>query len=77
MLYLCIIRNEVITIKTYKIWKQQNLVVVTTKNGKVEGTISGVDMNVCTFEVEYSVDYLKEGKTWTMICVPARAIELA
>lgn len=34
-------------------------------------------MNVCTFEADYSVDYLKEGKTWTMIGVPARAIELA
>lgn len=42
-------------------FKKGQSVVVTTKNGKVEGTI----------------DYLKEGKTWTMICVPARAIELA
>lgn len=62
--------------KTIEFKKDQS-VVVTTKKGKVEGTISCVDMNVCTFEVEYSVDYLKEGKTWTMICVPARAIELA
>ena len=38
-------------------FKKGHSVVVTTKNGKVEGTISGVDMNVCTFEVEYSVDY--------------------
>ena len=58
-------------------FKKGQSVAVTTKKGKVEGTISCVDMNVCTFEVEYSVDYLKEGKTWTMICVPARAIELA
>lgn len=58
-------------------FKKGQSVVVTTKNGKVEGTISGVDMNVCIFEADYSVDYLKEGKTWTMICVPARAIELA
>ena len=58
-------------------FKKGQSVVVTTKKGKVEGTISCDDMNVCTFEVEYSVDYLKEGKTWTMICVPARAIELA
>mgnify|MGYP007098413554 FL=1 len=58
-------------------FKKGHSVVVTTKNGKGEGNISGVDMIVCTFEVEYSVDYLKEGKTWTMICVPARAIELA
>ena len=45
-------------------FKKGQSVVVTTKNG-------------CTFEADYSVDYLKEGKTWTMICVPARAIELA
>lgn len=58
-------------------FKKGQSVVVTTKNGKVKGIISSVDMNVCTFETDYSVDYLKEGKTWTMICVPARAIELA
>lgn len=44
--------------KTAEFNKGQS-VVVTTKNGKVEGTISSVDMNVCTFETEYSVDYLK------------------
>lgn len=58
-------------------FKKGQSVVVTTKKGKIEGVISGTDMNVCTFETDYSVDYLKEGKTWTMICVPARAIELA
>lgn len=61
--------------KTAKFNKGQS-VVVTTKSGKVKGTISSVDMNVCTFETEYLVDYLKEGKIWTMIGVPARAIEL-
>lgn len=50
---------------------------VITKNGKIEGKISSVDINICTWETEYSVDYLKDGKIWTMICVPARAIELA
>lgn len=58
-------------------FKKGQSVVVTTKKGKVEGTIPCVDMNVCTFEVEYPVDYLKEGKAWTMIRVPARAIGLA
>lgn len=47
--------------KTAKFNKGQS-VVVTTKSGKVKGTISSVDMNVCTFETEYLVDYLKEGK---------------
>ncbi|RHJ76893.1 hypothetical protein [Parabacteroides sp. AM08-6] len=57
-------------------FKKGQSVVVTTKSGKVEGVISSVDTNVCTFDIEYSVDYLKDGKTWTMIGVPARAIEL-
>lgn len=57
-------------------FKKGQSVVVTTKKGKIEGTISSIDMNVCTFEMDYSVDYLKEGKMWTMIGVPARAIEL-
>lgn len=51
-------------------------VIVTTKKGKIEGTISSVNMNYCTMEVEYSVDYLKNGETWTMICIPLSAIEL-
>ena len=57
-------------------FKKGQSVIVTTKKGKIQGTISSVDTNVCNFENEYSVDYLKEGKTWTMICIPARAIEL-
>lgn len=62
--------------KTAEFNKGQS-VVVTTKNGKVEGVITSVDTNVCTFDIEYSIDYLKDGKLWTMIGVPARAIELA
>lgn len=51
------------------------LVRVTQKNGKtVEGTIRDWDYNVCTFEKEYSIDYLKDGKTWTMICIPEDCI---
>lgn len=52
-------------------------VTVTRRNGaKVIGIISGWDYNVCTFEVEYDVDYLKDGKNFTMICVPQTAITL-
>jgi len=51
-------------------------VVVVTRNGNIEGVISGVDVNVCTFETDYSVDYLKDGKTWTIIGVPEKAIEI-
>lgn len=46
-------------------------------NGNVKGVISSVDTNICTWETEYSVYYPKNGKTWTMIGVPARAIDLA
>lgn len=57
-------------------FKKGQSVVVTTKKGMIEGKISDIDMNLCTYETEYSVDYLKDGKIWTMIGVPARAIEL-
>lgn len=47
------------------------LVRVTEKNGKiVEGTIIDWDYNTCTFMREYSIDYFKDGKAWTMICIP-------
>jgi hypothetical protein len=58
-------------------FKEGQSVIVTTKKGKIVGKISSIDTNICTWETEYSVDYLKDGKTWTMIGVPARAIELA
>lgn len=52
-------------------------VTVTHRNGEtLSGTIAGWDYNVCTFEVEYYVDYLKDGKIFTMICVPQTAITL-
>ena len=51
-------------------------VIVTTKKGKIEGTISDVNTNICTWETEYSVEYMKDGNMWTMIGIPAKAIEL-
>ena len=56
--------------------KKGQLVVVTTKKGQIEGVISSIDVNFCTFDIEYSVDYQKDGKTWTMICIPEKAIEV-
>lgn len=48
---------------------------VTKKNGKtVEGTITDWDYNVCTFEREYSIEYLKDGEAWRMICIPEDCI---
>ena len=42
----------------------------------ISGTISGIHTNFCTFEHEYDVDYEKEGRIWTMICVPEKNIQL-
>lgn len=56
--------------------KKGQEVTVTTKRGVIDGVISGIDTNVCTFDIEYSVDYMKDGEVWTMICVPASAIKL-
>ena len=53
-------------------------VVVTLRGGKeIRGTIVSVDTNLCTWEEEYSVDYVKEGKLRTIIGVPASNIRLA
>lgn len=57
-------------------FKKGQSVIVTTKNGKIEGTISDVNTNICTWEAEFSVEYMKDGNLWTMIGVPAKAIEL-
>ena len=57
-------------------FKKGQSVIVTSKNGKIEGKISSVDTNICTWETEYSVEYMKDGNLWTMIGIPAKAIEL-
>lgn len=54
-------------------------VIVTLRDGKeIRGKIVGVDINLRTQEEgEYSVDYVNEGKLWTIIGVPASNIRLA
>lgn len=53
-------------------------VIVTLRDGKeICGTIVSVDTNLCTWEGEYSVDYVKEGKLRTIMGVPASNIRLA
>lgn len=54
-------------------------VIVTLRDGKeIHGTIVSVDTNLCTWEEgEYCVDYVNEGKIWTIIGVPASNIRLA
>ena len=52
-------------------------VIVTLKNGKViRGTIASIDTNLCMWEEEYSVNYVKHNKIWTIIGVPASNIKL-
>lgn len=52
-------------------------VIVTMKNGtSIDGKIVDGDYNVCTFEKEYMIEYIKDGKTWTMLCVPESAITI-
>lgn len=53
-------------------------VIVTLKNGKeIHGTIATQNINICTWEEEYSVNYVKHNKIWTIIGVPASNIKLA
>lgn len=52
------------------------------KNNKTiidKGTITNVDINHCTFEMQYSVEYFNKEKNmqYTMICVPETNIEIA
>ena len=41
------------------------------------GIISDIDINDCTFEIQYSVEYLNQenGLQYTLICVPEKNIE--
>lgn len=51
-------------------------VMVTKRNGEVQnGVIRDADYNLCTYKPQYDVDYEKDGRVWTMICVPESAIE--
>lgn len=53
-------------------------VIVTLKNGEaIHGTIASLDTNWCTYEEEYSVDYVRYNEIWTIIGVPASNIKLA
>ena len=52
-------------------------VIVTLKDGKkVRGTIASLNTNLCTWEDEYSVNYVKRNEIWTIIGVPATNIKL-
>ena len=61
-----------------KEFKKGDKVYFKTRKGEIEGIISGVDTNFCTFKREYDIDYKIEGSSrdWTMLGVPAIAIRL-
>lgn len=42
---------------------------------EIHGTVASVDTNICTWEEEYSVIYVKNNKIWTIIGVPASNIK--
>lgn len=49
------------------------------KKGKIildNGIISNIDINNCTFEMQYSVEYFNKEKNmqYTMICVPEKNV---
>lgn len=61
-----------------KEFKKGDKVYMKTRKGEVEGIISRVDTNFCTWKREYDVDYKIEGSSreWTMIGVPAIALRI-
>lgn len=56
--------------------KGQKVKVTTQSGNSIEGTVKDWDYNYCTFEKEYTIDYLKDGEVWTMIGVPEKNIIL-
>ena len=56
--------------------KGQKVKVTTNNDKSFEGTVKDWDYNYCTFEKEYAIDYLKDGKVWTMKGVPEKNITL-
>lgn len=53
-------------------------VIVTPRNGKgIHGTIASLDTNLCTWEEEYSVSYVKHNGIRTITGVPSSNIKLA
>ena len=54
--------------------KKGQPVNVHAKSGIIKGIIKRVEVNLCTFEIQYDIEYRKDGKNWTMICIPETAI---
>ena len=55
-------------------FKRNQKVVIRQGELYYNGIITGVRRNLCTWAVEYSVDYYKGGTAWTLIGVPESAI---
>ena len=60
-------------------FNKYDYVTVTKRNGeKINGMVQGVSTNLCTFGIEYDVDYWDtvKGCVMTMICIPESAVAL-
>lgn len=61
-------------------FKRGEIVTVTDKNGEIKyiGIVKGWDCNLCTFEVEYEIDYYnsEHERTFTLIGVPEERIQI-
>ena len=61
-------------------FKRGEIVTVTTKSGEIKctGIVRGWDCNLCTFEVEYEIDYYSREKdrVFTLLGVPEERIQI-
>lgn len=57
--------------------KGEKVRVINEKGEIFEGTVSGIDTNLLTFETEYDLDYWNDEQEaiCTKICIPERYIE--
>ena len=50
-------------------------VIVHSRRGDIIGTITDFDINIMTWKEQAEIDYVEDGKTMTMLCVPLSKIE--
>lgn len=69
--------EENIKDKNFKFHEGDKITFLSNKEGgEIEGIISDYDYHMMTWKPSYSIDYIKDGKTWTAIGVPEDKITL-
>lgn len=69
--------EENIKDKNFKFHEGDKVTFLSNKEGgEIEGIISDYDYHMMTWKPSYSIDYIKDGKTWTAIGVPEDKITL-